>query len=146
MLYLNAYIVGRAFGGREEGGWWYDVGTPVACIPIPTEFKKGHDYYMDKGTPVVHMCRDCDGSGQTACCDEECECQRSEYLTTPGYCHMVTCGCGQVPADCEAVSKLITQYEELLKDEAAPRHHEELRLAVEKRMGEHFPQERPHYE
>ena len=24
MSYLNVYIIGRAYGGPEEGGWWYD--------------------------------------------------------------------------------------------------------------------------
>jgi len=28
MLYVNAYRVSRAYGGPEEGGWWYDVGEP----------------------------------------------------------------------------------------------------------------------
>lgn len=34
--YINVYIVERIYGGPEEGGWWYDVGTPegisVKCI------------------------------------------------------------------------------------------------------------------
>jgi hypothetical protein len=29
MLYVNVYSVGQAYGGREEGGWWYEVGD---CI------------------------------------------------------------------------------------------------------------------
>ncbi|MFD5451606.1 MULTISPECIES: hypothetical protein [Streptomyces] len=27
--YVNVYELDRAFGGREEGDWWYDTGTPV---------------------------------------------------------------------------------------------------------------------
>ena len=30
--YLNVYEVGRAYGGPEEGGWWYDHGTFLECI------------------------------------------------------------------------------------------------------------------
>ena len=29
MYSVNLYLVDRAFGGREEGGWWYDCGHPV---------------------------------------------------------------------------------------------------------------------
>lgn len=34
MKYLNAYAVSRAYGGPEEGGWWYDVGVPLASVPL----------------------------------------------------------------------------------------------------------------
>ena len=30
-FHLNEYRTNRAFGGPEEGGWWYDTGTFVAC-------------------------------------------------------------------------------------------------------------------
>ena len=29
MKYLNIYEVGQAYGGPEEGGWWYSCGDPV---------------------------------------------------------------------------------------------------------------------
>lgn len=32
-VYVNAYEVGQCYGGREEGGWWYDSGEPLASIP-----------------------------------------------------------------------------------------------------------------
>lgn len=35
--YVNAYEVSRHYGGAEEGGWWYDAGTPLASIPVRTE-------------------------------------------------------------------------------------------------------------
>ena len=28
---LNEYLTDRAFGGAEEGGWWYDTGVFVKC-------------------------------------------------------------------------------------------------------------------
>ena len=28
-LYVNCYMIGQAYGGPEEGGWWYTVGRPV---------------------------------------------------------------------------------------------------------------------
>lgn len=33
-LYVNIYEVGRAFGGREEGGWWFDTGSPISSILV----------------------------------------------------------------------------------------------------------------
>lgn len=33
-VYVVVYEVDRAFGGREEGGWWYDTGHLVHSVPI----------------------------------------------------------------------------------------------------------------
>jgi hypothetical protein len=140
MLYLNAYLVSRVYGGPEEGGWWYDAGEPIACIPIPTKVEKGQDYYMNGGKAVIQKCRDCDGTGLIDCSDEECDCNREGR----GYDHFVHCDCGEVPADVEALFKMNEQYKELLKEEIG--RGEELRLAVEKKMGQPFPSGRPHYE
>lgn len=32
--YFNIYEIGRAYGGSEEGGWYYDYGTPVESVPL----------------------------------------------------------------------------------------------------------------
>ena len=29
MVWVNVYEADRAYGGPEEGGWWYDVRTPA---------------------------------------------------------------------------------------------------------------------
>ena len=29
--YVNEYLTNRRYGGREEGGWWYDTGEYVEC-------------------------------------------------------------------------------------------------------------------
>lgn len=34
IVYVNAYEVTRHYGGPEEGGWWYDAGTPIASVPV----------------------------------------------------------------------------------------------------------------
>lgn len=31
--WLAVYEVDRAYGGPEEGGWWFDCGRLVACVP-----------------------------------------------------------------------------------------------------------------
>jgi hypothetical protein len=34
VYYVNAYEVTRHYGGPEEGGWWYNLNTPIASVPI----------------------------------------------------------------------------------------------------------------
>lgn len=34
MKYVNAYAVSREYGGPEEGGWYFDLGTPLASVPV----------------------------------------------------------------------------------------------------------------
>jgi hypothetical protein len=29
--YCNIYLADQAYGGPEEGGWWYEYGTPHDC-------------------------------------------------------------------------------------------------------------------
>lgn len=33
-VYLNTYEVWQAYGGPEEGGWWYECGSPVQSVLI----------------------------------------------------------------------------------------------------------------
>ena len=35
-FHLNEYLANRAFGGPEEGGWWYDTGTRSSPATAPT--------------------------------------------------------------------------------------------------------------
>jgi len=58
--WVSAYEVTRHYGGPEEGGWYYDAGTPLASIPVDTEGEahaarvtlkaKFHDDYADRRT------------------------------------------------------------------------------------------------
>lgn len=34
--YVNVYRLEQGYGGPEEGGWWYEAGTPIASIPFAT--------------------------------------------------------------------------------------------------------------
>ena len=34
VVYVNAYAETLAYGGGEEGGWWYTVGEPLGSIPV----------------------------------------------------------------------------------------------------------------
>lgn len=52
-VYLNTYEVYQAYGGPEEGGWWYDRGTPVQSILLSNEDREtwvenhGADYVRE---------------------------------------------------------------------------------------------------
>ena len=35
-FYVNVYLQDRAYGGPEEGGWWYDFGIVEKSICLPT--------------------------------------------------------------------------------------------------------------
>lgn len=37
--YVNVYLVDRAYGGPEEGGWWYDYGEVVESRHCETLFE-----------------------------------------------------------------------------------------------------------
>ena len=36
MPFVNVYIEDRAYGGPEEGGWYYGTREPERCIPVTT--------------------------------------------------------------------------------------------------------------
>lgn len=44
-VYLNTYARHMQYGGPEEGGWWYDCGTPLQSILYSNE---DYDQWCDK--------------------------------------------------------------------------------------------------
>lgn len=45
VMYVSIYSVGRAYGGPEEGGWWFDTGVPIGAIPVfITDDERGDIY------------------------------------------------------------------------------------------------------
>lgn len=36
MWYIHKHSVAQAYGGPEEGGWWYDTGVPVEDWTVPS--------------------------------------------------------------------------------------------------------------
>jgi len=36
MPFINIYLTDRAYGGPEEGGWWYGCGELERVIPVTT--------------------------------------------------------------------------------------------------------------
>lgn len=37
MKYVNVFLTDRAYGGPEEGGWWYDYGLAQRSFPCATQ-------------------------------------------------------------------------------------------------------------
>jgi hypothetical protein len=37
MKYVNVYLCDRAYGGPEEGGWWFDYGLAQRSFPVATQ-------------------------------------------------------------------------------------------------------------
>lgn len=37
MSFVNVYLDDRAYGGPEEGGWWYDCGEAVRSTRVETD-------------------------------------------------------------------------------------------------------------
>jgi hypothetical protein len=48
MPYVHKYEVALAYGGPEEGGWYYDTGTPVSF-----EIPAGHPDFVISGLQVM---------------------------------------------------------------------------------------------
>ena len=51
-LFVNVYDVDRGYGGREEGGWWFDYGTLKKCRPCRTraeaeKIRERFERYLD---------------------------------------------------------------------------------------------------
>lgn len=47
-VYLNTYETHEAYGGPEEGGWWFSCGTPVQSVFISDE---DYDEWLDSADP-----------------------------------------------------------------------------------------------
>jgi hypothetical protein len=43
--FINVYEMDRGYGGPEEGGWWYDIRTPV--ISFPADSKRDAESQLD---------------------------------------------------------------------------------------------------
>jgi len=46
-VYLNTYEVWQAFGGEEEGGWWYTCGAPVQSLKFSDD---DYDEWIQQGS------------------------------------------------------------------------------------------------
>jgi hypothetical protein len=71
ILYLNAYEVTRHYGGPEEGGWWWNLFTPLASVPIPAKELPGC---------APHECSQCDAARENQT-DDYCRCLPENWET-----------------------------------------------------------------
>lgn len=134
-LYVNVYLVTRHYGGPQEGGWWFDVGEPLASVPVPADSVKGQTYFLGLGKCVVtQACNMCEGTGE---CDKEDEHTGETYK---GPCEF----CGLVPVNPTYVSSVIHTQEEAFKDDAG--RYEEIRVCLEDHFAHAWPEQAPTYE
>ena len=54
IIYVNVYKVEHLYGGPEEGGWYYNAGTPIASVPVLVDTLK-----MDEATKLHPQIVDC---------------------------------------------------------------------------------------
>jgi hypothetical protein len=136
MMYVNVYLVGRMYGGREEGGWYYDVGTPMAAIPVPSQHSEGQGYYISDGKIHARKCESCDGTMLVDITVDD-----SEGSET----YKGTCGdCLRLPIDFAATEKVMAEMAKLFEGEAG--RYEHIRVALEDNFAQPYPERTPHYE
>ena len=44
IYYVNKYEIGRAYGGPEEGGWWFDYGIFDGCEAMFTTYEEAREF------------------------------------------------------------------------------------------------------
>jgi hypothetical protein len=49
--FINVYEIFQSYGGPEEGGWWYNVGTLVRSVQVPTALADGYVAMLEKEYP-----------------------------------------------------------------------------------------------
>jgi hypothetical protein len=49
--YVNVYRVDLAYGGPEEGGWWYKAGEVERCLPALT--RAGAERILARVRPII---------------------------------------------------------------------------------------------
>jgi hypothetical protein len=67
-LYVNVYIYDKAYGGPEEGGWWFNTFEPVSSVrvygkrKIETELLKAENFCNteneERNSDVESVCSD----------------------------------------------------------------------------------------
>jgi hypothetical protein len=136
MMYVNVYLVGQQYGGAAEGGWYYNVGTPLASIPIPSQHSEGQSYYIDDGKIHARKCDNCQGTMLIDILVDDSETSET---------YKGTCGeCLELPIDFKTTEKVMADMTEMFKDEAG--RYEHIRVALESDFAQPYPERRPHYE
>ena len=57
--FVNVYLTDRAYGGSEEGGWWYDCGQIVRSVECETKQEANQkaeemrEEYSNEGRPEI---------------------------------------------------------------------------------------------
>ena len=61
--YVNVYLIDKAYGGPEEGGWYYDYGIVVGTMPFSSLSVQAAEAYCDKANAGRPSISDVDSVG-----------------------------------------------------------------------------------
>jgi hypothetical protein len=148
-VYVNVYAVTRHYGGPQEGGWWYNVGQPLASVPVPAKKVRGH---------APGSCKACDDIRKAfinvpdkAFC-LECHCEKeSEHEIINGECrfavheaHHVVPSAGILEQTVESMTKMFEGDKE--GNIYSVLGGTDIVVNVEGEMAAVWPERKPHYE
>lgn len=66
-LHLNEYELNRAYGGPEEGGWWYDTGKFVRCHGVFSSWESAFEKREELVEYLAERRVDCHEPSSVAC-------------------------------------------------------------------------------
>ncbi len=146
-LFVNVYAVTRNYGGPEEGGWYYNAGTPLASIPILAKKLPGHQ---------AGHCGRCDEArkGNGEFCVETPEQYREDFTLEE---NIEAFGESQQTSHLlpvitkEELEAMIVSLKEMFDDMNwgniySVRGGSEVQVMVQEDFAEYWPRENPHYE
>ncbi len=140
IVYLNLYLIDQSYGGPEEGGWYYDVGTPLASVPISVESftvnREGNPPSGDHTQKVLEVPVNDEDSA-------ECDIHDHDKAYRDGY----DCNCTPdryIRYSVKDVETRMSGLRDLFEAEGYRR--KALRCILQFDMAQPFPETRPRYE
>ena len=156
--YFNIYEIGRAYGGSEEGGWYYDYGKPVESVPLKSypwllddngqkfqdesglyartdEVKNMISYFESKGF---------DFSGQNRLKTSPWDAEKEDFGNAQRY-HNPDEAAEIYQEGSQAMDEFARDYPELL-DKWYMDQYTDYRYSLEDHPAKEFPEETPYYE
>ena len=123
ILFVNAYVITRHYGGPEGGGWWWNSGEPTASVPVKVE---------PRAVPCA--CVGWEGFDSSTC--SRCDGKRTKEMRRRDY---------------PEVQSTIASLRELFADENEGGIYsvlggQEVSVSVEEHTARVWPETRPHYE
>jgi len=130
--YITIYLEDRAYGGPEEGGWWFDAGIPVSMVDLSDSLREKFDRLIESEPILSHVAnREDDGYIVSVYIETDC-----------------------VQSICSAAKKVEAVFDEICHDINSTRNSD-INSVLSEGMAiiyseptypESYPRHRPHYE